>query len=288
MIKKLTIIGVGLIGGSLARSLRNSIKDIEIVGCGRSEDNLKKAVELNVIDRYSDNIKTSIKDADIIFISTPIGAMREIFKEMNGSISASSVITDAGSTKSSIIEEFKEECPKNINQFVPGHPIAGTEYNGVVASVDDLFEEARVIITPIDETSKRAIERIEEMWHMCGANVIHMSPTHHDEVLAATSHLPHLLAFSLVDTLAKKAEHKEIFQYAAGGFKDFSRIASSNPEMWRDICGSNRESLIGLLEEFSEKIDKVSNFVKNDDLENLYKIFSEAKAARDKFINKSE
>ncbi len=286
MINKITIIGVGLIGGSLARSLRKVIDKIEIVGCGRSEGNLKKAVELGVIDRYSQDLKNAIKDADIIFISTPMGAMKDIFTKINGAIEEKSIITDAGSTKNEVIKDFIEQCPTHIRQFVPGHPVAGTEHSGVESSVADLFERSKVIITPLEDTSKEAITLVKKMWEICGASVIRMNSLHHDQVLAATSHLPHLLAFGLVDALSKREESDEIFQYAAGGFKDFTRIASSNPKMWRDICLSNSEEIIKSLDEFSVKIKDISDFLTNKDAEKLLKIFSEAKIARDKFLDR--
>ncbi|HDK38217.1 MAG TPA: prephenate dehydrogenase/arogenate dehydrogenase family protein, partial [Thiolapillus brandeum] len=228
MIRRLAVIGVGLIGGSLARALREAGEVQEIVGCGRSRENLEKAVELGVINRYTHDIGEAVEGADMVFLAIPLGAMKEAFAAMQGHLADDAVITDGGSSKGSVVADAKTVFGEVPPMLVPGHPIAGTERNGVEASFSTLYQNRRVILTPMEETDPEATARVRRMWEACGAEVSEMSVAHHDEVLAATSHLPHMLAFGLVDTLARMKENDEIFRYAAGGFRDFTRIASSN------------------------------------------------------------
>jgi prephenate dehydrogenase len=250
-IKRLAIIGLGLIGGSLARALRDAGMVEHVVGCGRSAANLERGVELGVIDSFTHDVAEAVSDADVVFVSVPLGAMPSVFEAFKGHIKPDCVITDGGSAKATVIEDFMQACPEYAAQFVPGHPIAGTENNGVEASFATLYNNRRIIITPMEQTSADAQVVITEMWQACGAEVIEMGVEHHDEVLAATSHLPHMLAFGLVDMLANLDEHDDIFKYAAGGFRDFTRIASSNPVMWRDICVANRRAVSELVFSFA-------------------------------------
>jgi len=283
LIDNLSIIGVGLIGGSLARALRKSKLVRRVTGCNRSEETLKKAVELDVIDDYFLNISEAVKDADVVIIGTPLSVSEKILPEVADSMSVNTVLTDVGSVKGGIVNVARQALGENFPNFVPGHPIAGTEKNGVEASYEDLFVGHRVILTPLKETSEKAHELVTEMWRSIGANVIDLDVKHHDEVLAATSHLPHMLAYALVDCLASMQERDEIFEYAAGGFADFTRIASSSPDMWHDICFSNREALIRTLEIFSSHINNIKSAIEESESDELLKTFKRAKEARDKF-----
>ena len=283
LIDNLSIIGVGLIGGSLARALRKAKLVGRVTGCNRSEKTLKKAVELDVIDDYFLNISEAVKDADLIVIGTPLSVSEKILPEVADSMSVNSILTDVGSVKGGIVSVARESLAEKFPNFVPGHPIAGTEKNGVEASYEDLFVDHRVILTPLEETSPKAHELVTQMWKSVGAEVVDLDIKHHDEVLAATSHLPHMLAYALVDCLASMQERDEIFEYAAGGFADFTRIASSSPDMWHDICFSNREALIRTLEIFSSHINNIKSAIEESESDELLKTFRRAKEARDKF-----
>ncbi len=285
MIRKLAIIGVGLIGGSLARALRAAGEVEQVVGCGRGEVNLKRGVELGVIDSYTHDVGEAVDGADMVFVAVPLGAMRGVFEQMNGRLSADAVVTDGGSAKGSVINDFYAVCSDHTTQFVPGHPIAGTEHNGVEASFAELYRNRRVIITPTAASSDEAVQRVTGMWEACGAEVVEMAVDHHDRVLAATSHLPHMLAFGLVDALARMEEHEEIFRYAAGGFRDFTRIASSNPTMWRDICISNGVALSRMISSFADELHALAESVEQGDGERLLEIFQRAKDARDAYVD---
>lgn len=285
MIRRLAVIGVGLIGGSLARALREGDHVGEIVGCGRGKENLEKAVALGVIDRYTHDIGEAVTGADMIFLAVPLGAMGSTFSAMKGHLAEGAVITDGGSSKASVVADARDAFGEVPANFVPGHPIAGTERNGVEASFPTLYQDRRIILTPMTETSPEATARVRAMWEACGAEVTEMSVAHHDEVLAATSHLPHMLAFGLVDTLARMKENDEIFRYAAGGFRDFTRIASSNPVMWRDICVANGEALSKMLAAFAEEMSDLAKTISAGDGDHLLEIFERAKAARDRFVD---
>jgi prephenate dehydrogenase len=285
MIQRLAIVGVGLIGGSLARALRLAGAVGEVVGCGRSLPNLERAVELGVVDRFSQDPAEAVEGADLIFVSVPLGAMRGVFDAIRGRLAPDAILTDGGSVKGSVVADAAGAFGQVPPRLVPGHPIAGTEHSGVEASFAELYRSRRVILTPLPETDPQALERVEWMWRTCGAEVSRMSVAHHDEVLAATSHLPHMLAFGLVDSLARMDEQAEIFRYAAGGFRDFTRIASSSPVMWRDICIANRESLSAMLGRFGVELAELAESIRRGDGERLLAIFERAKSARDRYID---
>jgi len=284
-IQRLAIIGVGLIGGSLAQALREANAVVEVVGCGRGKPNLEKAVELGVIDRYTHDIGEAVDGADMVFVAVPLGAMKTTFQAMRGCLAPDAIITDGGSAKASVVQDAIEAFGELPPNFVPGHPIAGTEHSGVEAAFSTLYQNRRIILTPLSGTAPEALAKVDAMWRRCGADVTHMAVEHHDEVLAATSHLPHMLAFSLVDTLAQMKENDEIFRYAAGGFSDFTRIASSSPVMWRDICLANRHALGEMLERFATELTDLSAILREGDGDHLLEIFERAKAARDRFTN---
>lgn len=284
LIDKLCVIGVGLIGGSLARALRQAGVVGEIVGCGRDAAHLKVAQTLKVIDRFSTDVAEAIDGADMIVIAVPMQAMESVFASIQGHVAAQAVITDVGSVKGSAVaaaEKVFGEVPVN---YIPGHPIAGTEKNGVEASFAELFQERRVIITPLEHNQADAVEKVRAMWQACGAKVVAMGVEHHDEVLAATSHLPHMLAYALVDTLARMDDSQEIFSYAAGGFRDFTRIASSNPQMWHDICLANQAALKSVLYRFRDDLQLLIEAVEKGDSEYLKTTFTRAKQARDRYV----
>ena len=286
-IKHLAIIGVGLIGGSFARAMRSSGVAQQISGYGRNEANLKTAVQLGVIDDYSLDIKEVVKDADLIFIATPVGSIQKIFSEIKDHIKADAIITDAGSTKANVIHAAETVFAEPPENFVAGHPIAGTENSGVESSFANLYHDHRVILTPADYTNPQAVEFVTRLWQAAGAHVVIMEAEHHDQVLAATSHLPHLLAFSLVNTLTTLDEKQEIFENAAGGFRDFTRIASSDPSMWQDICLANKEALLEHLQHFMGELDQIKTALENSDGEFLKQSFARAKQSRDDFSDRS-
>ena len=283
-INKLAIIGVGLIGGSLAIALRNAGVVDRVIGCGRGEANLKKAVELGVIDEYTHEVREAVEAADVVFVAVPLGAMKTVFQKMEGHLAENAIVTDGGSAKASVIKDWLSVFG-NDDQLVAGHPIAGTENSGVEAALPDLYQNRRVIITPTETTSAENLDKVVRLWETCGAEVSQMSVAQHDQVLAATSPLPHVLAFGLVETLDRMEEHNDIFKYAAGGFRDFSRIASSNPEMWRDICLTNVDALSPILDKFIEELQGLSNIIKPGDGEKLLEVFINAKKARDDYVD---
>lgn len=283
MIRRLCIIGVGLIGGSLARALRRRADCPEIVGASRNAAHLQKAQELGVIDRYETDLGKAVADADLVMVCVPLGAMEKVFAQIKDHLAPDAVLTDAGSAKACVVEAARRAFGRVPSRLVPGHPIAGTEQSGVEASFSELYEGRRVILTPLAETAAAATARVREVWEAAGATVSEMSVEHHDTVLAATSHLPHVLAFTLVDSLARLGDHDEIFAYAAGGFRDFTRIASSDPVMWRDICLANGEAIVAMLERFGADLESVKDAIRAGDGEALLARFQAAKQARDGF-----
>jgi len=283
LINRLTIIGVGLIGGSLARALKLQGACGEIVGCGRNEQELKKAVQLGVIDRYQQDLAKAVAGADVVLLAVPLGAMRLVMAAIADHLEPNVILTDVGSAKGSVVEDAKAVFGELPAGFIPGHPIAGTEKSGVEASFAELYQKRKVILTPLDSTDDGALTTVAEMWELTGADVMEMSVAHHDQVLAATSHLPHVIAYSLVDTLARLDETSEVFQYAAGGFRDFTRIASSDPKMWHDICLANRQALLSILERFQQDLEQLTQSLRDGDSEAILESFTRAKLARDHF-----
>jgi prephenate dehydrogenase len=286
VIERLCIIGVGLIGGSLARALREAGFCNEVVGSGRNPGHLQQAVELGVIDRFDTDPARAVAGADMVLVAVPLGAMEAVFSAVRGHLAENAVLTDAGSAKGSVIEAAQRAFGGVPGNFVPGHPIAGTEQSGVAASFAGLYRDRRVILTPAETTDPGATARVRAMWEAAGAYVTEMTAPHHDAVLAATSHLPHVLAYTLVDSLARLGDHDEIFEYAAGGFRDFTRIASSDPVMWRDICLANGDAIELLIERFIEDLQMIKGAVHAHEGEKLLEIFSSAKQARDRHIGK--
>ncbi|HRD65189.1 MAG TPA: prephenate dehydrogenase/arogenate dehydrogenase family protein [Candidatus Competibacter sp.] len=281
MIRRLCVIGVGLIGGSLARALREKGEVAEVVGSGRNEDNLRAAVRLGVVDRYDTDPARAVAGADMVVIAVPLGAIEPVLRAIVPSLSPGAVLTDVGSAKGSVVADVERVCGQVLPNFVPGHPIAGTEKSGVDASFATLFRQRRVILTPLVETAAAAHHLVKKMWELTGAEVVDMGVRHHDAVLAATSHLPHMLAYTLVDTLARLDDRAEIFRYAAGGFRDFTRIASSDPTMWHDICLANREQLLEMIALFGADLERLAEAIRTGDRAAILATFQRAKRARD-------
>ena len=284
MIRRLAILGVGLIGGSLARALRDAGHAQEIVGFGRGLANLQRAVELGVVDRIETSIAAAVNGADMVVLATPVGTMPDMLAGLAPYLGNDAVVTDVGSVKGAVADAARSALGARLTAFVPGHPIAGTERSGVESSFASLFDGRRVVLTPLPETSADALSRVRAMWRAAGAEVVEMSVAHHDEVLAATSHLPHLLAYALVDMLAQLDDRREVFAFAAGGFRDFTRIASSDPVMWRDIGLANRAAILQMLGQFRDELDGLMAAVDAGDGARLQSLFARAKAARDALI----
>ena len=283
-IQQLTIFGVGLIGGSLAKALRKVGYCQKIVGCSRNREHLQRAVDLKVIDSYTLDPLAAVKDADMVLLAVPLGAMETILKLIKPALSSNCIITDAGSAKGSVMAAVERVFPEGCPQFVAGHPIAGREQSGVEAAISDLYHDRRTILTPLDSTHPTALTAVSDMWQAAGARVEIMQVEQHDQVLAATSHLPHLLAYNLVYTLSKSQKSADIFRYAAGGFKDFTRIASSDPIMWRDICSANRTAILDMIATYQSSLSELADLIAQDDSQAVTEIFSEAKDARDQFL----
>ncbi len=284
MIDRLAILGVGLIGSSLSLALRQAGMLGEVVGYGRNRSNLEKGVELGVLDRYAASIANAVDGASIVVVAVPLGAMPAVFAELASGLPADAIVTDVGSAKGSVVAAARAALGADLPRFVPGHPIAGTEKSGVEAGFASLFQSRRVILTPLADTDAGAVETISAMWQQCGAIVESMDVEHHDRVLAATSHLPHMLAYALVHHLSNLNDRAEIFRYAAGGFRDFTRIASSDPVMWRDVCLANGEALVELIEQYQHELDLVAAAIRDSDADELLRLFGRAKSKRDSLI----
>ena len=288
MIKRLTIIGVGLIGGSLALALKKARAVGHIVGYGRNLQNLQKAQALGVVDAYETDIVAAVRDANVIVLAMPVGSTHAILQSIKPHLSPNTIVTDVGSSKGAVEQAARQVFGNDLSNFVPGHPIAGTEKSGVEAAFSSLFEKRRVILTPLENTDVTALRIVRDMWRNTGALVEETSVEHHDHVLAATSHLPHMLAFALVDTLATLDDKVEIFRFAAGGFRDFTRIASSDPQMWHDICVTNDKAIVEMLDLFIDDLERLRNAIKSGDSDYLLQVFTRAKKARDQFSMESQ
>ena len=281
MINRLAVIGVGLIGGSLALALRRRGEVGEIVGCGRQRENLETAVRKGIIDRYETSPERAVGGADMVVLSMSLGSTGDILRTIGGVIDNGATVTDVGSVKGPVIEEARTALGDTFPNFVAGHPIAGTEHSGADAAFATLYENHKVILTPSEDTDPVAIERVSTMWEQAGAEVVQMPAELHDAALAATSHLPHLLAYALVEVLASRDDSDSIFAFAAGGFRDFTRIASSNPGMWTEICLANKAPLAQVCQQFAERLDTLREALDANDAETLREIFERARDARE-------
>ena len=282
MINKITIIGVGLIGGSLAKAIKENNLAKVVFGYGRDLNRLEKAKKANVIDQFSTNLKDAINDSDIVIIATPVGSFKEILIEIKPFLTSKIVISDVGSTKTNIALIVSQTLGDYSNYFIPAHPIAGKEKSGFEASEANLFNSRKVIITPLETSNPDSISLIQKMWEGTGADVDFMSPESHDELLGMTSHLPHMLAFSLVNYLISKNPSASI--YAAGGFKDFSRIASGDAVMWRDICIQNKDQIIDHIRGYQKTLNSLVDAIENENSDELDLLFTSAKKTRDSWV----
>jgi prephenate dehydrogenase len=280
----LVVIGVGLIGGSVARALRRTGFVDRITGVGRSRDNLEQAVELGVIDDWSQSAALAVRDADVVVVAVPMGMYEQVFSEIAGHLPANAVVTDAGSTKQHAVEVARRTLA-TPSRFVAAHPLAGTEQSGVAASFAELFDDRLCIVTPDVASDAEAVSLVRELWQATGSRVMEMPAAEHDDFLAAVSHLPHLAAFALVNAVRKQGdEAHDPFQFAAGGFRDFTRIASSSPEMWRDIALCNREALLNKLDALQTELTGLREALVAKDGERLLEEFAAAKSARDEWL----
>ncbi|HYG13264.1 MAG TPA: prephenate dehydrogenase/arogenate dehydrogenase family protein, partial [Methylophilaceae bacterium] len=264
-LNKLLIFGVGLIGGSLALALKRAHAVQHVVGIGRAGDSLQSALDLGVIDEAADDLVTALAATDMVVIATPVAQIPDILTAITPYLGANTVVTDAGSTKCDVIRHARSALPAHFPRFVAGHPIAGAEKSGVTAALPDLFRDKNVVLTPTAETDPQAVEAVSRMWQAAGANICRMSAETHDGIFAAVSHLPHLLAFALVDDLSRRADAEQLFGFAASGFRDFTRIAGSSPEMWRDISLANREALLAELDAYRHDLDQLRAMLQQGD-----------------------
>ena len=282
MINKITIIGVGLIGGSLALALKERNLAKAVFGYGRDQTRLEEAQKSNVIDAFSTNIKEAIDEANIIVIATPVGTFKDILHQIEPLISSNVIITDVGSTKSDIVNIVNDVLRDKSSYFIPAHPIAGKERSGFEVSDSKLYDGKKVIITPQETNSPESIDVIDQMWKNVGADVDFMSAESHDNLLGMTSHLPHMLAFSLVNYLVNQNPNASI--YAGGGFKDFSRIASGDAIMWRDICLQNKNQIMSHLKGYQSTLDDLLEAINDEDSDKLGQLFTTAKKTRDSWL----
>jgi len=282
MMNKVCIIGVGLIGGSLAKSMIKTQQANHVIGFGRSPKRLHEAQNNGVITDYTTDIKDALDGADLVVIATPVGSFESILRDIHPHLNPSTIITDVGSTKESVIKVVESVFGNLPDNFVPAHPIAGKEKSGFEASDSELFANRKVIITPTECSSSEAVETVSHIWQTTGATVDMMSATSHDELLGMTSHLPHMLAFSIVNYLISQNPNASL--YAAGGFRDFSRIASGDPIMWRDICLNNKDAIIKHIKGYRATLDNLIDAIEAEEATTIETLFTDAKTTRDKWL----
>ena len=283
--KKLVIFGVGLIGGSVALAVKKAGFVTNIVGIGRSEKSLHEALNLGVIDSAQTNISAALNAADMMLIAAPVAQTANILRNIKPHLNSQTIITDAGSTKGDVLANAREILGDQFSQFVGGHPIAGAEKSGVSAANGDLFLGKNVVLTPTPETNSHALASVVEMWQKCGANVSEMSAENHDAIFAAVSHLPHLLAFALVHDIAARPNAAQLFSFAASGFRDFTRIAGSHPEMWRDISLANKSALLSEISAFENELSQLKQLLERKDGAGLQAVFERASVARNNWAD---
>jgi prephenate dehydrogenase len=285
LFERVAILGVGLIGGSFALALKQANACAHVVGAGRNPGNLRLALERGVIDSIAADAVAAAHGADLVLLAAPVAQFPKLFRDVASVLGPKAMVTDGGSTKCDVIAAARAALGKKISQFVPAHPIAGAEKSGAGAASAELFRGKRVIVTPLTENSQSSTKRIEEAWSACGARITRMDPEEHDAILAAVSHLPHLLAFALVHDFAARENAAQLFAYAAGGFRDFTRIASSHPEMWRDICIANRDRLLAELKKYRGELASMQQLLEAGDGAGLERVFAEARDARSRWLN---
>jgi cyclohexadieny/prephenate dehydrogenase len=283
--QRIALIGVGLIGSSLARVLRRDSPDTTIVACARRAETLAAVRRLGLADKTTDDPVAAVKDADLVVLATPLSAYAEIARRIAPALRDGAVVTEVGSVKGAAIEVLRPLLPGRVH-FVPGHPVAGTEHSGPEAGFAELFRDRWCILTPLPDTAPEAVAKVTELWELAGMRVVTMAAEHHDKVLAVTSHLPHLIAYTIVGTATELGSdlQSEVVAYSAGGFRDFTRIAASDPVMWRDIFLSNREAVLELLQRFSEDLTALQRAIRRGDGETLHQWFTRTRAIRRSII----
>lgn len=286
MFDRVVVCGVGLIGGSFALALKQAGQVRTVVGVGRRRETLETALALGVIDELSTDWAVALKGADLLLLAMPVGQMAAVMAAAAPHLEPQTLVTDAGSTKSDVFEALYTYCGHRLNVAVPAHPIAGAEKSGPTAAQADLFVGKRVVLTPLPENQPEAVARVRQAWESCGASVSEMSPQDHDRVFAAVSHLPHLLAFGLVHELQGRGNAEQLFSFAASGFRDFTRIAGSHPEMWRDICVANRHALQAELDAYLTELAYLRALLMQGDGKALERLFTEASDARNAWAEK--
>lgn len=280
LIGRLLVCGVGLIGGSFTAALKQAGQVGEVVGIGRSVESMQEALALGLIDRVERDWSVALQGVDLVLLAMPVGQMDAVMAQLVPHLSLDTVVTDAGSTKQDVVAVARARFGARIGQFVPGHPIAGAEKNGPQAARADLYNKRRVVLTPLVENDDAALDLVRKAWQTCGALVSTTSPEHHDRWLASVSHLPHLLSFALVSELAARPNADEIFSLAGGGFRDFTRIAASHPEMWRDIFFANRDALLAELTTYEQELAKYRALLEQGDAGSIEKLLGIAREAR--------
>ena len=288
MFKKISIFGVGLIGGSFALALKKAGAVGQVSGVGRSASSLARAKELGIIDVASSSIEEAVRGADLILVAAPVAQTEPILASIAPYLQPGTVVTDAGSTKSDVVVAARKALGLKIVQFVPGHPIAGREQNGPDAAIVDLYVGKKTVITRLPENTEQDVARVAQAWEQCGAIIHRLTPEEHDRVFASVSHLPHLLAYALVDDVARKPHADLLFQYAASGFRDFTRIAGSSPEMWRDISLANQTALLGELDAYMAQLAHLRGLLTERNGKGLEVVYANAQRARQNWIRTIE
>ncbi|WMW79389.1 prephenate dehydrogenase/arogenate dehydrogenase family protein [Undibacterium cyanobacteriorum] len=288
LFNKLVLIGVGLIGGSFALALKKAGMVRHIVGLDRHQAALEEAQQLGIIDSHTFDLASALEGADLIVIATPVAQTTKILEAIYPLLQAHTVVTDVGSTKTDVVIAARQALKEKVAQFVPAHPIAGREKNGPSAALSDLYVGKKTVITRLPENTDHLLSRVAQAWQACGAIIHYLTPQEHDQVFASVSHLPHLLAYTLVADIAAKPHADRLFQYAASGFRDFTRIAGSSPEMWRDISIANREALLQELDSYTEQLAHLRQYLQNADAAALEHVYRRAQEARVNWITAIE
>jgi len=283
--ERVAVIGVGLIGGSFALALKKAHACGAVIGAGRNPENLRIALERRAIDAAAGSAAEAAQDADLVLVAVPVAQTAAVFESIARVLRADAVITDAGSTKQDVVAAARATLGKRLARFVPAHPVAGAEHSGAAAARAGLFEGKRVVLAPLAETAPDALAGAEAAWQACGARLFQMSPEEHDAVFAAVSHLPHLLAYALVRDIAGRENSAQLFSYAAGGFRDFTRIAGSHPEMWRDICMANKDALLAEVDRYAAQLGALRPMIERGDGEALERMFTQARDARGRWLD---
>ncbi|WP_189644427.1 prephenate/arogenate dehydrogenase family protein [Mesorhizobium sp. M9A.F.Ca.ET.002.03.1.2] len=285
MFEKIALVGIGLIGSSLARVIRREGLARHVAISTRSEATLARASELDLGTSYTMDAKEAVRDADLVIVSVPVGASGEVAEEIAPALKQGAILTDVGSTKASVIAQIEPHVPDGVH-FIPGHPLAGTEKSGPDAGFAELFENRWCIFTPLPGTDPAALEKLSEFWRRCGSNIDTMDPQHHDMTLAIVSHLPHIIAYNIVGTAddLQSVTKSEVIKYSASGFRDFTRLAASDPTMWRDVCLHNKDAILEMLARFSEDLASLQRAIRWGDGEKLFDLFTRTRAVRRSII----